>query len=837
MSKERAAQLVDAGVWLKLSGDLDGARRLFERALKLDPSNEKARQLLAQPGAEVPAPIPSPPASNPFERGTGSSPSAVERDFSLVTAAPPPVSSPSSLDADWGSLAGSQTPMPPPPIASAPSATGLPPPPAFASSPSQQGGTQQFAMPREVKAALGQPASSPSGTLAFAMPPEGKGATPPASTPSGTMAFATPPEGKGATPPASTPSGTMAFAMPDEVRAALGDAPPGSTAKFSAMPAVGAPSASAEDELRAMADEEPTSPSLKIDRAALKAPPEACVATPIAPPPIAPPPIAPPPISSAPSSGTMVAFAMPPEVKAALGHAAPPPVSSSPSGSGTMVAFAMPDEVKAAAGQPPVSSIPSGTMVFSLSKEVKAELAAPTPAAEDDEFGKLADEAEEIPLERLGSPSRLAPLPQPSWRPAPKAPVAPPPAPAPSSPAVLDDWGALTDSPERAPSSDSFVPTASQAGLPPPPAFASTPSQAGGTQQFAMPKEVRAASAAAPTSSPSGTMQFAMPEQVSGAATSSPSGTMQFAMPKDVRTELPPEPHAAPKTISLSGELSPQAPETVVLTGDAPPPLPPKATPPLYEGGAVVLEGSAPPPSPPSATPPMFSQPPDPLGVFGRDDMLPAPPGLTPKPQPPTEGAWQWKSSSPPPQAAFEEPPVPRPSPTLDPRAQSAWDQRSNPGIKLEAVVGADRAMDLLSSDSKIQRDPAKARQDEIATILRGARDLLDLDDHTGAMELIAKAEKLAPDLPEVRQLKERSERTLLAMFESRLGHLDKVPRVLLKDDEIIWLNLDHRAGFLLAQIDGTVTFDDLFAVSGMTRLDTARILAQLVDEGVISHG
>ena len=151
--------------------------------------------------------------------------------------------------------------------------------------------------------------------------------------------------------------------------------------------------------------------------------------------------------------------------------------------------------------------------------------------------------------------------------------------------------------------------------------------------------------------------------------------------------------------------------------------------------------------------------------------------------------------------------------------------------------MGADRALDLLSSDSKITRDPAKAQRDEIATILRGARDLLDLDDHTGAMELIDKAEKLAPDSPEVRQLKERSERTLLAMFESKLGHLEKIPRVLLKDDEIIWLNLDHRAGFVLAQIDGMVTFDDLFAVSGMSRLDTARILAQLVDEGVISRG
>jgi hypothetical protein len=102
-------------------------------------------------------------------------------------------------------------------------------------------------------------------------------------------------------------------------------------------------------------------------------------------------------------------------------------------------------------------------------------------------------------------------------------------------------------------------------------------------------------------------------------------------------------------------------------------------------------------------------------------------------------------------------------------------------------------------------------------------------------MELIAKAQAIAPEDPEVQALREKSERTLLAMFESKLGGREIIPRVMLKDDEIIWLNLDHRAGFVLAQIDGTVSFDDLFAVSGMSRLDTARILAQLMDEGVIS--
>jgi hypothetical protein len=71
-------------------------------------------------------------------------------------------------------------------------------------------------------------------------------------------------------------------------------------------------------------------------------------------------------------------------------------------------------------------------------------------------------------------------------------------------------------------------------------------------------------------------------------------------------------------------------------------------------------------------------------------------------------------------------------------------------------------------------------------------------------------------------------------MYESKLGPLSGVPVLAIKPEEILWLNLDHRAGFLLAQIDGTVDFEDLFALSGLPRLDTARILATLIGDGVI---
>ena len=134
MSVDRAAQLVEAGIWLKLSGDREGARKLFERALKLDPGNTKAALLLA--GAPAPGEEPAPPvnvavapvvplvpsagASNPFERPSDRS----APDWGVQAAAPSAV----SLDSDWGRMTGASTPVPQyppgvdkPPVSSSPS--------------------------------------------------------------------------------------------------------------------------------------------------------------------------------------------------------------------------------------------------------------------------------------------------------------------------------------------------------------------------------------------------------------------------------------------------------------------------------------------------------------------------------------------------------------------------------------------------------------------------------------------------------------------------------------------------------------------------------------------
>ena len=71
-------------------------------------------------------------------------------------------------------------------------------------------------------------------------------------------------------------------------------------------------------------------------------------------------------------------------------------------------------------------------------------------------------------------------------------------------------------------------------------------------------------------------------------------------------------------------------------------------------------------------------------------------------------------------------------------------------------------------------------------------------------------------------------------MYESKIGPLSQVPVVAIPQGEIVWLNLDHRAGFVLSQIDGEMSFEDVLDLCAMPRLEVCKIFVELLAESVI---
>jgi tetratricopeptide (TPR) repeat protein len=184
--------------------------------------------------------------------------------------------------------------------------------------------------------------------------------------------------------------------------------------------------------------------------------------------------------------------------------------------------------------------------------------------------------------------------------------------------------------------------------------------------------------------------------------------------------------------------------------------------------------------------------------------------------------------------------PPPVPAPQAPPAAQDAAPARGWDALPARATVAVAHAggLDLAALRHGAAPSAGGAPLDaQIAASMRAARELFALGDFTGSLELVERILAADPGHPEALSYLRENEATLVAMYESKLGPLAAAPTVRVRAEEVLWLNLDQRAGFLLAQVDGTTSWEDLFALSGMPRLDAARILARLVEDGVIAAG
>ena len=75
----------------------------------------------------------------------------------------------------------------------------------------------------------------------------------------------------------------------------------------------------------------------------------------------------------------------------------------------------------------------------------------------------------------------------------------------------------------------------------------------------------------------------------------------------------------------------------------------------------------------------------------------------------------------------------------------------------------------------------------------------------------------------------------LRQMYAARLGPLDQVPVVAIPVEQLRWLTLDHRAGFLLSHVDGVSTLEEILDISGMPPLEAMRIIYELLQQKVIA--
>ena len=130
---------------------------------------------------------------------------------------------------------------------------------------------------------------------------------------------------------------------------------------------------------------------------------------------------------------------------------------------------------------------------------------------------------------------------------------------------------------------------------------------------------------------------------------------------------------------------------------------------------------------------------------------------------------------------------------------------------------------------------PAESARERLADPRADMRDRYSLGDYSGALSIAEGLLASAPTDAEVAECAEHCRDVLAKMYAARLGPLDRVPFVVVARNQLHWLSLDHRAGFVLSHIDGISTLDMILDVSGMAHLDCLRILNELFQQRVIA--
>lgn len=114
-------------------------------------------------------------------------------------------------------------------------------------------------------------------------------------------------------------------------------------------------------------------------------------------------------------------------------------------------------------------------------------------------------------------------------------------------------------------------------------------------------------------------------------------------------------------------------------------------------------------------------------------------------------------------------------------------------------------------------------------------RERFSLGDYTGALQIADEIVHEHPGDAEALTCAERCREVLVKMYTARIGPMDRVPVLMVAQNQLKWLSIDHRAGFVLSHIDGTSSLEMILDVSGMASLDCLRILFELVQQRIIS--
>ena len=130
------------------------------------------------------------------------------------------------------------------------------------------------------------------------------------------------------------------------------------------------------------------------------------------------------------------------------------------------------------------------------------------------------------------------------------------------------------------------------------------------------------------------------------------------------------------------------------------------------------------------------------------------------------------------------------------------------------------------SSDERIRR--------RISSLLEKASYASGAGHHPIAVTAVDLALSEDPDSAVAQKLIHRNRESILAIYQQFIGNLAARPALAIPMHELSREDLDSRAAFLLSRVDGTLAFEEILDIAGMSRLEAFRYLSRMLLRGIL---
>lgn len=166
------------------------------------------------------------------------------------------------------------------------------------------------------------------------------------------------------------------------------------------------------------------------------------------------------------------------------------------------------------------------------------------------------------------------------------------------------------------------------------------------------------------------------------------------------------------------------------------------------------------------------------------------------------------------------------------------------PGIDIgmAPLTEESMSMDAISAqlDREIDRDapadesPEDRTRRRVSALIKRAESAANLGHPATAVTALDMALDEDPDSAIAQKVIHRHRDLLFEIYQGYIGDMAEMPTLAIPLHQLAQERLDNRAAFLLSRIDGSLSFEEILDVSGMTRLEAYRLLSRMLLRGIL---